>query len=239
MLIPLPNAFGDAANNMALDTVLLETCPSGSAIFRHYGWTEPTFTFGYTQAYSELSALAPVNTTLCRRPTGGGIVDHRNDWTYALILNANTLSAKLTPVEFYQQIHETLQAALASHQIDSTLAPCPKACRTNTEQTQISGSSQCFINPVANDLLTADGQKIAGAALKRTRNGLLLQGSIDQTALPKTFNYKAFQQSLIEAIAETLSFAINREIDLRTLFDQPLIESHRQHFLSTEWLKKR
>ena len=86
MLIALPNAFGDAATNMAIDAALLAHMPVGLAAFRHYGWQEPAATFGYTQQYHKVvtelaSGYAPiepaeVRTTLTRRMTGGGIVDH-------------------------------------------------------------------------------------------------------------------------------------------------------------------
>ncbi len=55
-LIILPNAFGDAATNMAVDASLLYTLPKGIAAFRHYGRTEPAITFGYTQRIAEIQA---------------------------------------------------------------------------------------------------------------------------------------------------------------------------------------
>ena len=51
MFIALPNAFGDAVTNMAIDAALLANMPVGFAAFRHYGWQEPAATFGYTQQY--------------------------------------------------------------------------------------------------------------------------------------------------------------------------------------------
>ena len=62
MLITLPNALGDAATNMAIDSSLLESIPSGTAVFRHYGWTEPSFTFGYTQRYKEVQPTTTVDS---------------------------------------------------------------------------------------------------------------------------------------------------------------------------------
>ena len=49
MLVVLPNTFGDAFTNMAIDAALLDTIPSGAALFRHYGWTEQSLTFGNSQ----------------------------------------------------------------------------------------------------------------------------------------------------------------------------------------------
>jgi len=72
MFVTLPNAFGDAATNMAIDAALLDTLPERTVAFRHYGWTEPCRTFGYSQRHGEVAAHTPDGVTLCRRMTGGG-----------------------------------------------------------------------------------------------------------------------------------------------------------------------
>ena len=65
-----------AAENMALDFLLLQRYPQHAARFRHYDWHRPAFTFGYAQKIGvvreQLAALAgPERFDLCRRPTGG------------------------------------------------------------------------------------------------------------------------------------------------------------------------
>jgi len=88
----LPHRTAGAAENMAADFLLLQRYPEPAhARFRHYDWRGPAFTFGYGQkiAYvrDQLAALAPgEHPDLTRRPTGGGVVDHRNDWTFALVI---------------------------------------------------------------------------------------------------------------------------------------------------------
>lgn len=242
MLIPLPNAYADAADNMAIDLSLLQTVPKAAATFRHYAWVEPTITFGYTQPYKEVQDSTDKECALCRRPTGGGIVDHRNDWTYALILQTEAPPASIPPTELYLRVHMSLQRALQSLSIDTQLAPCPRNCpvATDTFTTKIPvGISECFRQPVANDVLTPNGQKIAGAALKRTREGILLQGSIDRNRLPADFDYAKLQQQLIEQLAKILELPIHTEIDLRTLFNGPLIKQLKQRFKSEDWFAKR
>jgi lipoate-protein ligase A len=46
--------------------------------------------------------------------------------------------------------------------------------------------NECFANPVPADVLV-NGQKIAGAAQRRTRTGLLQQGSIQHVDLAEDF----------------------------------------------------
>ncbi|MFA5057141.1 MAG: lipoate--protein ligase family protein, partial [Opitutaceae bacterium] len=80
----LPSRTGGAAENMALDFLLLQRYPPAEAVrFRHYEWRGPAFTFGFGQKIAWVRGQLPpeMSLDLCRRPTGGGIVDHREDWT--------------------------------------------------------------------------------------------------------------------------------------------------------------
>ena len=234
-LLILPNAYGDAATNMAIDASLLESLPDGISIFRHYGWVEPSITFGYTQRFSEINALIPDGATVCRRLTGGGLVDHRNDWTYALILNSDAAAAQKPANALYEVIHQSLQRALKEQDIVSTLAPCPKACG----EPAVATADQCFVQPVAFDVMNRDGRKIAGAAMKRTRRGLLVQGSIDRGALANDFAFDPFQIAFTKQLSADLELPIGQRDDLRELFDGPRIQSERARFQSTAWLERR
>lgn len=249
MLIALPNAFGDATTNMAIDATLFANMPEGLAAFRHYGWLGPAFTFGYAQHYhkvvSELaSGHTPIepaqpNATLTRRMTGGGIVDHRNDWTYSLVLHAALPAAKLPPAKLYTAIHQCLQHSLREQGIHSRLAPCPRQC-AGTATPAPADHSRCFANPVADDLLhTGNDAKIAGAAIKRSRHGLLLQGSIDRAALPSGFQPAPFADQFARAIADAFSLTTRQLPDLRPLFQQPLLDDLRKRYASSQWQQKR
>jgi lipoate-protein ligase A len=237
-LVLLPSAFGTAVENMAVDTTLLQTVPQKYALFRHYGWTEPSLTFGYTQRYKEVSSQTPSGACLGRRPTAGGIVDHRNDWTYSLILHAEIPAAKRPLTDIYSGIHISLQNALQEIDIQSHLAPCPKQCTMDNPTPE--DSPHCFVKPVADDLLNPEnGAKIAGAAIKRSRHGTLLQGSIDRSALPAEFPTTLFAKHFTQAIAKKLSLTIHELPDLRPLFQQPLLDDTRNLYAKREWLQKR
>lgn len=237
MLVVLPNAYGDAANNMAIDAVLLETIPEAYAALRHYGWAEPSITFGYSQHYEEVAANSPEDVVLCRRATGGGIVDHRNDWTYALVIRKDLHAAQISSTELYRNIHVSIATALRAQGIHSQLAPCPRQC--NEAPTKVIGPEQCFIQPVMNDVLATSGAKIAGAAMKRTRKGILVQGSIDKTTLPDDLEYPAFQQAFIAELSESLSLPRYQPEDLRPFFNGQIIEQEKQKFSSSDWTKRR
>ena len=236
-LIILPNAFGDAATNMAIEASLLYTLPAGIAAFRHYGWTEPAITFGYTQRSAEVKATFPEQLRLCRRLTGGGIVDHRNDWTYALALQIDLPAAHAPATGLYATIHRCMQLALQAQSVSTELAPCPRQC--DKTPPALDAPEQCFLQPTANDVIRPDGTKIAGAAMKRAREGLLLQGSIDRGALPAEFDYHTFAEAFQQALASQLATPIGTIEDLRTLFNSPRIQQERERFESEAWINRR
>jgi lipoyl(octanoyl) transferase len=159
--------------NMALDEALLELLPElGRPVLRFYGWLEPAASFGYAQKYGEIerwTALRP----LVRRPTGGGLVPHDADWTYSVAFPPRHPWYRLKAVESYQRVHEWIREAFAGIKIPTSLAASPRK--------EIPG--QCFVGAEKFDVLWHD-RKIAGAAQRRTRTGLLIQGSIQPPPLP-------------------------------------------------------
>ena len=162
----------DAAFNMALDEALLEHVSRlGAPVLRFYGWTEPAATFGYFQKYSEIERATPLRP-LIRRPTGGGLVPHDADWTYSFIVPPGHEWHSLAAVESYRRIHEWIQCAFAEMKIETQLASVKKS--------EIPGA--CFAGHEKSDLLWR-GKKIAGAAQRRNKLGLLIQGSIQPPRL--------------------------------------------------------
>jgi lipoate-protein ligase A len=157
----------DAAFNMALDEVLLENVSRlGAPVLRFYGWTEPAATFGYFQKHAEVAATTKLRP-LIRRPTGGGIVPHDADWTYSLVVPPGHEWHSLKAEESYRRIHDWLRRAFAELKIETELAPCCKKTLPG----------QCFVGHEKSDLLW-HGKKIAGAAQRRNKLGLLIQGSV-------------------------------------------------------------
>lgn len=153
--------------NMAVDEALLEAIPRlGKPVLRFYGWTEPAASFGYFQRYSDVERLTPLRP-LVRRPTGGGIVPHDADWTYSAAFPTAHEWYSLAAIESYRRIHEWIRSAFARLNTSVELAPC---CLS-------SGPGQCFAGYEKFDVLWR-GRKIAGAAQRRRKDGLLIQGSV-------------------------------------------------------------
>ena len=168
----LQSGSGNCAFNMALDEALLEAAPRlRRPVLRVYGWTEPAASFGYFQRYADIERMTRLRP-LVRRPTGGGLVPHDADWTYSLAFPPGDDWYSLSAIDSYRRVHEWIRAAFARLNVATELAP---ACSKTLP-------GQCFQGHERFDLLWR-GQKIAGAAQRRTRAGLLIQGSVQPAGL--------------------------------------------------------
>ena len=177
---------GNAAYNMALDEALLEAMPRlERAVLRWYAWSEPAASFGYFQKYAEVELMTSLRP-LVRRPTGGGLVPHDNDWTYSLTFPTVHAWYGLSALESYRRVHEWIHAAFAKLGVVTELA-----ARSRRAQ-----PGQCFQGYVTSDVLW-QGKKIAGAAQRRTRQGLLIQGSVQ--APPLSLARADWHQAMLEA----------------------------------------
>jgi lipoate-protein ligase A len=180
------SGLGQPAANMALDEALLERASIvGRPVLRFYGWREPAATFGYFQRFKEVAAWTHLRP-LIRRPTGGGLVPHDRDWTYSLVFPPTHFWHRLPAVESYRRVHEGVHQAFASLGIKTELAPSPLRLTPG----------QCFAGAERFDVVR-DGAKIAGAAQRRNRQGLLIQGSVQ----PGTFS--ALRGDWEKALLET------------------------------------
>jgi lipoyl(octanoyl) transferase len=162
----------DAAFNMALDEALLEAMSRlQKPVLRFYGWTEPAASFGYFQKFADVERATRLRP-LVRRPTGGGIVPHDADWTYSFAAPPGHEWHLLAATESYRCVHQWIQQAFAILKIETELAQTKKSA---------GGSGglpgECFIGHEKFDLLW-HGKKIAGAAQRRNKLGLLIQGSV-------------------------------------------------------------
>lgn len=187
-----------ADENMACDLLMFERCARiNTPILRFYDWLEKSATFGYSQNACDFSknALSDV-TRLVRRLVGGGLVIHEKfDITYALAVPSTHKFFLTRPLESYALLHRKIALCLADFGCKAIL---------KTEDAKRQGApAQCFKFPSANDVLAENSRKIAGAAQRRTKIGVLVQGSIKlpENLLPERENIK---REISEALADML-----------------------------------
>jgi lipoate-protein ligase A len=229
----LPTRSAGAAENMAADFLMLQRYPQEDRVrFRHYGWTEPAFTFGYSQKWEWVQTQLPAGRLdLCRRATGGGVVDHRDDWTFALVIPRGHPLEEVRATQSYRAVHGALAQALGEcgvpAQVNETTEPKAEALPAGV----------CFQRAELYDVILPGGGKVAGAAQKRSKRGLLFQGSISRTAAGPAVDWDQFEEAFLAALSALLGAEAERcawpewaEGELDGLSEQ---------YRSEEWLRSR
>ncbi|MDR2983112.1 MAG: hypothetical protein LBV12_12820 [Puniceicoccales bacterium] len=236
MLHHLANDSAGAAENMALDLLLLENYPDNAvARFRHYTWNEPAFTFGLSQNWQQTWATTPAQCALIRRPTGGGVVSHLDDWTYTVIIPFAHRLCQAHATESYKVIHQALTEALHRQNIPAELVPCPgNNCATDEPKPPAHKPGICFVAPEIFDVVRpCDGQKIAGAAQKRNRHGLLVQGSIAKAVTGTNTDWQKFELDFATLLADILKCKTTAQP--MPVFEKALFSETVARFSSKAW----
>jgi len=223
-------ASRSAAMNMAIDEALLKTATIPS--IRFYRWDREALSFGYFGRFADAESCA-AERDMVRRWTGGGIVFHGDDLTYSLVIPANDPLFAEPSMSIYERIHRALRDALGSAgeraELLAAAAVCDRRGRSVSAVTDRRYSQNaCFTNPVRADVLM-NGRKVAGAAQRRTRCGLLQQGSIQHVDLGN---------GLAERFASELCDApVEKCLDDGTIEQAQEIAG--QKYATTSWLRRR
>ena len=225
-----------AAVNMAIDEALLETAKVPS--IRFYRWNSPALSFGYFGKFADVANYAP-RRDLVRRWTGGGIVFHGDDLTYSIVIPANDPAFSESSMLIYEKIHCALRSALLANGERAELAPV--AGVVDAGAAIIDRGYSCFANPVRADVMV-NGRKVAGAAQRRTRGGLLHQGSIQLATgwvrVAATTGDVDLGNGLAERFAKELSEVRNEKSLSKSLVDRAE-KIAEQKYNTQNWLQGR
>src|SRR5438093_7860777 len=222
------DAARSAAMNMAIDEALLEMADIPA--IRFYRWHSPALSFGYFGKFADV-VLYAAQRDLVRRWTGGGIVFHGDDLTYSIVIPVSDAAFGESSISIYEKIHHALAQAFIANGCPAVVAAIgDRGDEGYALETGVNdpGYNDCFANPVRADVMI-DGRKVAGAAQRRTRSGLLQQGSVQGVDLGN-------------GLADRFASALSNNCELRsllgTIHDRALEIAARKY--GTEaWLRKR
>ena len=206
------------AENMAIDELLYER-QSPRPVLRFYDWRDPAVSFGYFEKLETARASFSENEIdYIRRLTGGGVVDHREGSTYTLFIPKSDPLSSARGDTSYCAIHKVLVESLADCGVRAQLA----------DGASSTGENACFVNPVAQDVVSAEGVKLAGAGQKRGRYGLLHQGCVVGAS-------GDWRLQFARKLAQE-----QRSVDLSSAIGGDAIEHLcRTRYASEQWLNKR
>jgi len=224
-----------AAMNMAIDEALLDSVAIPS--IRFYRWRSPALSFGYFGKFTDVADYVG-ERDLVRRWTGGGIVFHGEDLTYSIVVPPSDPVFSESSRSTYAAIHAALRNALAANGervelapvagvVDAGTAKLAKATGVSEPSYNADRGYSCFANPVRADVML-NGRKIAGAAQRRTRRGLLQQGSIQYVDLGN-------------GLAQRLTKELSNNCKTRNLPDAVRYRAQEivaQRYGTEDWLRK-
>jgi lipoate-protein ligase A len=186
----IDSGFLDGPANMAVDEALLACFdPAASApSLRFYGWRPPAFSVGRFQDAAQVLDLDKCRSAgipVVRRITGGGLIYHADELTYAIVCAPNHIPATSSVKDsfrvltsFILRFYEHLGLAPA-HAVDHY----PSGTRLG-ERTPL-----CFAGRESYDILV-DGRKIGGNAQRRLKNTIFQHGSLPlANSLPAAAGY--------------------------------------------------
>lgn len=203
----------DGPDQMACDEALLGE--ADGPVLRVFRWRRPWVTAGFFVPWEEAKQSRP-DLPRCRRWTGGGVVVHDGDFTFSLVAPRGEPWAGLRPAESYEVLHQGVRFVLSLSHPQASLA----SASTGTGR-------DCFTAPVPHDVLVA-GRKAVGGAQRRTKRGLLHQGSVQGVRLDADF-------------PQRLATALGREVAVWTPpagFETAAAELTQQKYATPEFLQR-
>lgn len=168
----------DGRTNMAVDEALLNCFdPNRSApVLRLYEWKTPTLSLGRFQKAEKVvdrKKCSSAAVTAVRRITGGGVIYHTAELTYAIVCSPCHLPPAASIKESFRILTSFLFCFYRKLGLDAVYAvDAPSAGYRLGERTDF-----CFAGRESYDILIG-GRKIGGNAQRRQRNVIFQHGSI-------------------------------------------------------------
>lgn len=211
-----------AAENMAIDAVLLETVDK--PVLRFYRWDKPAITIGVAQKFEETKREGFESV---RRQTGGGVVDHSNSYTYTVVFPSGHAMTEADTLSCYQQINEAVSFGIAmmNFQVELTQQEISKDVPRS--------SMPCSMHPTKYDIVNEAG-KISGCAQRRNLGGILHQGYIEDVV--------GDEEKLRECIVQNIKKVFDCEVEefqKSVGFDERVNELVATQYGNEKWNKRR
>jgi len=166
------DGYHSPSTNMAVDELLL-FFNLEIPILRLYRWSVPSISMGYVQK----AKYIPDNTKkIVRRLTGGGFVDHTKQYTYSIIFPNGHWINKQPTLESYRLVN------LAIIEMFKSIGSSPQLSNDTIPKTTDRNKMICFETPTQYDVMI-NKEKVAGAAQRRTKVGILHQGTISTKSI--------------------------------------------------------
>jgi lipoate---protein ligase len=145
-----------------------------------------------------LEAVQRCGLQIARRPTGGGLIFHLTDWAFSVLIPAHHPHLSKNTLENYAWINRCAAQTIAcftSRPLEPRLFDPKIFCQNK------GCSPFCMEKPTQYDVII-NGKKVGGAAQRRTKRGLLHQGSLSLRFPPIEFLLQVLKEG--ERVAKAM-----------------------------------
>ncbi|MBA3721838.1 MAG: hypothetical protein H0W88_05500 [Parachlamydiaceae bacterium] len=197
---------------MQKDADLLNSLSFESQPILHlYEWNCKCLTYGHfidPAKYLEMDKLRVHHLEMARRPTGGGIIFHLTDFAFSILLPINYPQISINTLDNYAYINRLVAKAIEPLM---NLSKPPELLSQIHPCTSSECNSFCMAQPTKYDIIIGN-KKVGGAAQRRTKKGLLHQGSLSLAFPPRALLQDILlkESKVLEAMQEH-TFVMNEE----------------------------
>ncbi len=238
----LPDRRASGAWQMAADDWMLSRAEAGECLFRVYEFEAPTVSLGYFQSWERLKSVPSLaRLPWVRRQTGGDLLVHDNEITYAIAAPVEALGVvRDLPCRVHRAVSEWLKTLGIETQCQ------PEAGKISREGAP--AGILCFLHPAAGDVLF-QGCKVMGSAQRKRHGAVLQHGSLllgtcpAAPWLPGLTNLGATIAGIgADGLAQCLEVALGSKAGLRSWCDEAEIQIRElatSRYSNSEWNKAR
>lgn len=188
------NNVATAESNMKKDIHLLSSLEENQRCILHlYAWEGNCATYGYfidPFEFLNKDGVRKRKLQIARRPTGGGIIFHHCDLAFSVFVPASHQGYSLNTMDNYALVNSAVIEAVKGFTGGSS---APGLLIDDSASLDVRISQFCMAKPTKYDVMI-NGLKVGGGAQRRTKFGLLHQGSISLSIPTDDF----LQEVLIE-----------------------------------------
>jgi len=206
----------DGPTNMAVDEALLSLFTEDDAalpVLRLYGWQPPALSLGRYQRAAEaldLERCAAAGVPVVRRITGGGVIYHAEELTYAIVCAPGQIPPAQSVKDSFRVLTSFLLALYGKLGLDARDAVdhYPSGTRLG-EKTPL-----CFAGRETYDILV-EGRKIGGNAQRRLKNVIFQHGSIPlRNCLPAAARFvRELPPGMAKETGALADFGVNQSLE--------------------------
>lgn len=206
-----------AVYNMALDEKIFnQYLLDGIPVLRVYGWSSPSFTYGFSQRPEDsldLSKCAKDGIEVVKRITGGGVLFHQDEITYSFVCSKQDAGEAPSIFVSYRQICAFLVRFYESLGLKASFAVESGSFKDKSTPHMFCSASNEKYDIVINN------KKIGGNAQKRRKQAVFQHG-----AIPWSIDWGLMEKYIRDFPVDMPSKITTLSQELTDFFDKNILE---------------